>query len=66
MTDIYNCERNVKVVTTPNGDKVITMNREIFTSLIVNLYEGKAHQKQDGRDATADTTQCLINALDKE
>lgn len=66
MTDIYNYENNVKVATTPNGDKVITMNREIFTSLIVNLYEGKAYQQQDGRDATANMTQDLINALDKE
>lgn len=66
MKSIYDYANNVKVMTTVNGDKVITMNDAIFTTLIVNLYEAKAQQKQDMRDATADMTQCLINALDKE
>lgn len=63
MEDIYNYEKHVKVVTTPSGDKVITMNEAIFTSMIVALYEGRNHQEQDNRDATARTTQRLINAL---
>lgn len=63
MEDIYNYEKHVKVVTTPSGDKVITMNDAIFTSMIVALYEGKDHQEQDNRDATAKTTLRLINAL---
>lgn len=63
MEDIYNYRKHVKVVTTPSGDKVITMNDAIFTSMIIALYEGKEHQEQDNRDATAKTTLRLINAL---
>lgn len=63
MEDIYNYGKHVKVVTTPSGDKVITMNDAIFTSMIIALYEGKEHQEQDDRDATAKTTLRLINAL---
>lgn len=66
MNSIYDYANNVKVMTTVNGDKVITMNDAIFTTLIVNLYEAKAQQKQDMRDATARTTQELIDALRKE
>ena len=65
MEDIYNYEKHVKVVTTPSGDKVITMNDAIFTSMIIALYEGRDHQKQTNRDATARSTQSLINALHK-
>ena len=63
MEDIYNYEKHVKVVTTPSGDKVITMNDAIFMSMIVALYEGRDHQEQDDRNATAENTQSLINAL---
>lgn len=63
MEDIYNYRKHVKVVTTPSGDKVITMNEAIFTSMIIALYEGKEHQEQDNRDATAKSTLRLINAL---
>ena len=63
MEDIYNYKKHVKVVTTPSGDKVITMNEAIFTSMIIALYEGKEHQEQDNRDATAKSTLRLINAL---
>ena len=66
MKSIYDYANNVKVMTTVNGDKVITMNDAIFTTLIVDLYEAKAQQKQDMRDATAYTTQELIDALRKE
>lgn len=66
MDSIYDYANNVKVMTTVNGDKVITMNDAIFTKLIVDLYEAEAQQKQDMRDATARTTQELIDALRKE
>lgn len=65
MKGIYDFENNVKVVTTVNGDKVITMNDAIFTTLICDLYEAKEHQYEDKRDATAGTTQELIGALQK-
>ena len=63
--DIYDYERNVSVATTPNGDKVITMNSAILTSIIVALYEAVERQREDGRKATADTTLRIIEALQK-
>lgn len=63
MEDIYNYEKHVKVMTTTSGDKIVTMNEAIFTSMIVALYEGRDHQEQDNRYATARSTQSLINAL---
>ena len=66
MNSIYDYANNVKVMTTVNGDKVITMNDAIFTELIVDLYEAKTRQKQGMRNATAHTTQELIDALRKE
>lgn len=62
---IYDYANNVKVVTTVNGDKVITMNDAIFTTMICDLYEAKEMQQQDNRKATAETTQELIDALRK-
>lgn len=65
MKSIYDYANNVKVVTTVNGDKVITMNDAIFTTMICDLYEAKTQQQQDNRNATAGTTQELIDALRK-
>lgn len=62
---IYDYANNVKVMTTVNGDKVITMNDAIFTSMICNLYEARERQYSENRDATAATTQELIDALQK-
>ena len=39
MKLMYNYKSNITVVTTVNGDKVITMNRDIFTELLNNLFE---------------------------
>lgn len=60
---MYGYKENVKVITTPNGDKVVTMNKATLTSIIVGLYEGMENQKADGRTATAEATLELIEAL---
>lgn len=65
IKNIYDYARNINIVTTPNGDKVITMNKEILSEIIVYLYEAKEHQEEDGRNATAQTTQEIINILHK-
>lgn len=64
MTHVYNCKQNVKVMTTPNGDKIIVTNDAIFTSIICALYEAVEHQRADNRNSTAHATLELIDALD--
>ena len=45
---MYNYKSNITVSTTVNGDKVISMNKEIFTELLNNLFE--AHDSYVRRD----------------
>lgn len=48
MKSIYNYKSNITVSTTASGDKVITMNKEILTELLNDLYE--AHDSYVQRD----------------
>lgn len=48
MKSIYNYQTNITVSTTATGDKVITMNKEILTELLNDLYE--AHDSYIQRD----------------
>lgn len=66
-TDYYNYRKNISVVTTPNGDKVITMNSQVFDLLVNHLYDAAKLQKNEGHIATSDDTKELWGALmDKE
>jgi hypothetical protein len=66
-TDYYNYRKNISVVTTPNGDKVITMNSQVFDLLVNHLYDAAKLQKNEGHNATSDDTKELWSALmDKE
>lgn len=47
MKSIYNYQTNITVSTTATGDKVITMNKEVFTELLNNLFE--AHDSYTNR-----------------
>lgn len=65
--DYYNYKKNISVVTTPNGDKVITMNSEIFTLLVNHIYDAVELQENEGHKATSDDTKELWRTLiDKE
>lgn len=67
MLDIYNYKKNITITTTPNGDKVITMNRQILVTLINSVSDASDLQKSKGLDATAEDTHELWRALiDKE
>ena len=63
MTDIYNYKKNITITTTPNGDKVITMDEAILISLINCIDDASEHQRSKGLDATADDTKELWRAL---
>lgn len=65
--DYYNYKKNISVVTTPNGDKVITMNSQIFDELVNHLYDAAKLQENEGHKATSEGTKELWGALlDKE
>ena len=66
-TDYYNYRKNISVVTTPNGDKVITMNSQVFDVIVNHLYDAAKLQKNEGHIATSEDTKELWGALmDKE
>ena len=67
MKSLYDYENNINVITTPNGDKVITLNQAIFDQLVNTLYDGADLQLQEGHEATAHFTKILWRTLcDKE
>lgn len=65
-TSIYDYEANLNVITTPKGDKVITMNEAIFTKLVNDIYEASQSQEAKGYKATSRDTLNLWRALDTE
>ena len=66
-TNYYNYKKNISVVTTPNGDKVITMNSQVFDLLVNHLYDAAKLQENEGHKATSEDTKELWGTLlDKE
>ena len=63
MLDIYNYRKNITITTTPKGDKVITMNKEILTFLINCVSDASDYQRSKGYRATADDTEEMWKAL---
>lgn len=53
MKDTYNYEKNIQVVKTVNDDIVLTMNKEIFTSLRNCIYDAAEQRRKEGYEATA-------------
>lgn len=64
MTSIYDYKANITVTTTPHGDKVVTMNDAIFTSIKNCLYDAAQLAKQEKLDATAEDIMKLWSAFD--
>lgn len=65
--NIYDYKANITVTTTPNGDKVITMNNAIYTKLCNDIFDAQMYQQDKKLDATSRDTQDLWRALaDKE
>jgi hypothetical protein len=52
MTNIYDYNKNINIVTTPSGDKVITMNQQILTVIENALFDAADWHNKEGRDAT--------------
>ena len=63
MEDIYNYKENIKVITTTNGDKVITMNEEIYISILNHVFNSSEYLKERGFNASSVDTLNLWDAL---
>lgn len=63
MENIYDYKNNINVITTPNGDKVITMNEAIYVQLLNHIYDASEHQKSQNHNATAKYTMKMWDAL---
>lgn len=63
MKSIYDYENNINIVTTPNGDKVITMNEAILTEICNLIWMGGEYQSSKGLNASADNTLKLWETL---
>ena len=63
MNSLYDYENNITVNTTPNGDKVVTMNDAIFTEILHAMANGRAWEKEHGYNATAEQTRKLWTEL---
>ena len=67
MNSLYDYENNITVTTTPNGDKVVTMNSAIFTEILNAINDASNYQNEKGYKATAETTlELWRNLCDKE
>lgn len=63
MDNIYDYKNNINVITTPNGDKVITMNEAVYVELLNHLYDASVYQKSKNHNATAESTMEMWDAL---
>lgn len=59
----YDYENNIHIVTTPNGDKAITMNEEILTEIENYLYDVSKHYKANNHEAAGRRVLRLWEAL---
>lgn len=66
MNNVYDYKNNTNVITTPNGDKVITLNEQIYTEILNHIYDAAEYQKSKGHNATADRTMALWKELNDE
>ena len=63
MNNIYDYKNNINVITTPNGDKVITMNEAVYVELLNHIYDASQYQESQNHKATAESTMEMWDAL---
>lgn len=63
MKDIFDYENNIKVITTVNGDKVISLNKEIYTVLLNAIFDSSEYHEEHQRKSSAKDMTKLWNAL---
>lgn len=66
MKSIYNYNSNITVTTTATGDKVITMNKEILTTILNHIAEaGYSYNNKNFNALGDDTMELWQTILDK-
>ena len=63
MGNIYDYKKNINVITTPNGDKVVTMNEAVYVELLNHVYDASRFQESQNHKATAESTMEMWDAL---
>lgn len=63
MENIYDYAKNIKVITTVNGDKVITMNEAIFTAIRNAIHDASERYEDKGLQDTSDDLRKLWASL---
>lgn len=63
MQNAYDYQNNISIIKTPNGDFVITMNKEILTAMTNMIYDASQYAEEQGMNGTAADTLKLWNAL---
>lgn len=63
---MYDYSKNINIITTPSGDKVITMNEQILTVIENALFDAAQFNSEGGRDATAKDLDELRKVLYKK
>lgn len=63
MKSIYNYNANITVTTTATGDKVITMNKEIFATILNLIATAGYSYKDKNLDALGDETMKLWQTI---
>ena len=66
MENIYDYKNNINVITTPNGDKDITMNEAVYVELLNHVYDASRFQESQNHKATAKSTMEMWDALNDE
>lgn len=63
MKNIYDYQANITIAKTPNGDIVMTMNDAILTNILNDIHDASELQRQQGYEATSESTKALWRAL---
>ena len=63
MKSIYNYQTNITVSTTATGDKVITMNREILTTILNHIATAGSSYKSNNFNGLGDDTMELWQTI---
>lgn len=66
MENPYDYKNNIKVTSNKDGEVCVIMNKQILTSIIVDLYDASRFHREHGRYATANDIFELINAINND
>lgn len=61
--DILDYKTQIKVTTTPSGDKVIALSQYMYNELLVNIFDAYKYQQERKYTATAKSTAEMWDVL---